>query len=151
MVSIGIGINTGSVVFGSVSAKDRMDFTSIGDTVNLAARLEGANKIYGTKTLITEAVHDRVTEAYLRSSSNFSRTARLGSPPLAISRTNALPTTTACTSGVRASTCSRVETPNPPSIFTVLPGESDATRDRKATPAVSMAVRVPVVPVRSVA
>jgi adenylate cyclase len=65
VVSIGIGINTGPVVFGSVGAKDRMDFTSIGDTVNLAAGLEEANKIYGTKTLITEAVHDRVTEAYL--------------------------------------------------------------------------------------
>ena len=44
VVSIGIGINSGPVAFGSVGAKDRMDFTSIGDTVDLAARLEGANK-----------------------------------------------------------------------------------------------------------
>jgi len=65
VVSIGIGINAGPVVFGSVGAKDRMDFTSIGDTVNLAARLEGANKTYGTKTLISEAVYDNVTEAFL--------------------------------------------------------------------------------------
>ncbi|HOX31500.1 MAG TPA: adenylate/guanylate cyclase domain-containing protein [Spirochaetales bacterium] len=65
VVSIGIGINAGPVVFGSVGAKDRMDFTSIGDTVNLAARLEGANKPYGTKTLITEAVYAKVREAYL--------------------------------------------------------------------------------------
>ena len=65
VTSIGIGINTGPVVFGSAGAKDRMDFTSIGDTVNLAARLEGANKTYGTKTLITEAVHDKVKESYL--------------------------------------------------------------------------------------
>jgi class 3 adenylate cyclase len=63
VISIGIGINTGPVVFGSVGAKGRMDFTSIGDTVNLAARLEGANKTYGTKTLITEAVHDKVKGA----------------------------------------------------------------------------------------
>ncbi len=65
VVNIGIGINAGPVVFGSVGARDRMDFTSIGDTVNLAARLEGANKAYGSKTLITEAVHRQVTDLFL--------------------------------------------------------------------------------------
>jgi class 3 adenylate cyclase len=65
VINIGIGINTGQVVHGSVGAKDRMDFTSIGDTVNLAARLEGANKQYGTGSLITEAVHEKVEGTFL--------------------------------------------------------------------------------------
>jgi class 3 adenylate cyclase len=65
VLSIGIGIHSGPVVFGSIGAKDRMDFTSIGDTVNLAARLEGANKTYGTKSLITAAVQARIHEQFL--------------------------------------------------------------------------------------
>jgi adenylate cyclase len=64
-VSIGIGINAGEVVHGSMGAKDRMDFTSIGDTVNLAARLEGTNKEYATKTLLTAAVYDKVKDTVL--------------------------------------------------------------------------------------
>lgn len=65
VVAIGIGINAGPVVFGSVGARDRMDFTSIGDTVNLAARLEGANKAYGSKSIITEVVYEKVKEQFL--------------------------------------------------------------------------------------
>lgn len=65
IVSIGIGINGGDVVFGSVGARDRMDFTSIGDTVNLAARLEGANKAYGSKAIITDAVYQKIKSKFL--------------------------------------------------------------------------------------
>ena len=65
VVSIGIGINAGPVVFGSVGAKDRMDFTSIGDTVNLAARLEGANKQYQSKSIITETVWNKVQDTFV--------------------------------------------------------------------------------------
>ena len=64
-ISMGIGINTGRVVFGSVGARSRMDFTSIGDTVNLAARLEGANKAYGSKAIITEAVFDKLKDSFV--------------------------------------------------------------------------------------
>ena len=64
-ISMGIGINTGKVVFGSVGARSRMDFTSIGDTVNLAARLEGANKAYGSKAIITEAVYDKLKDTFV--------------------------------------------------------------------------------------
>ena len=64
-ISMGIGINTGRVIFGSVGARSRMDFTSIGDTVNLAARLESANKAYGSKAIITEAVFDKLKDTFV--------------------------------------------------------------------------------------
>ncbi|HMA99834.1 MAG TPA: adenylate/guanylate cyclase domain-containing protein [Spirochaetota bacterium] len=64
-VRIGVGINEGEVIFGSVGAKDRLDFTSIGDTVNLAARLEGANKQYYTSSLISEAVYNKIKQRFL--------------------------------------------------------------------------------------
>lgn len=61
-VNIGVGVNTGDMVVGNMGSLMRFDYTVMGDSVNLASRLEGTNKEYKTNVIISEFTHEQIKE-----------------------------------------------------------------------------------------
>ncbi len=60
-----VGVNTGEMLVGNLGSEYRFSYGALGDNVNLGSRLEGLNKIYGTKIIIGEKTHGQVKDHFL--------------------------------------------------------------------------------------
>ena len=59
-----VGIHTGPALVGNIGALDRLQYTAMGDTINVASRLEGLNKTYGTPILVSRQTRDACGDAF---------------------------------------------------------------------------------------
>jgi adenylate cyclase len=61
---IGMGLHAGPAISGTIGSSERMEYTVIGDTVNMTSRIESSTKAFGTDLLISEAVYDKVQDEF---------------------------------------------------------------------------------------
>jgi adenylate cyclase len=61
---IGIGLNSGDAIVGNMGSYSRFDYTAMGDNVNLASRMEGLNKIYGTNIIISKNTYNIIKDKF---------------------------------------------------------------------------------------
>ena len=75
-----MGLHSGPVVAGNIGSTELFNFTAIGDTVNLASRLEGVNKVYGTGILLSDSTYQRVAAEMLAREVDLVRVKGRGQP-----------------------------------------------------------------------
>jgi len=59
------GINTGQAIVGNMGSDERMNYSILGDSVNLASRVEGVNKMYGTHLIVTQNTYEKVSDQFV--------------------------------------------------------------------------------------
>jgi adenylate cyclase len=62
-IHIGCGLHTGDAIIGNMGSEDRFDYTAMGDTINLGARLESITKQYGCQIIVSSATYDKVKDS----------------------------------------------------------------------------------------